>query len=59
MVSGFDYPDLFQAVRGRMPTNRDDDWIHIWAEPEHTFNPMPTCDYHHTLVDFGAAEKTP
>jgi hypothetical protein len=31
MVSGFDWPDLFLATRGRAPTNECDDWM-IWCE---------------------------
>jgi hypothetical protein len=34
MVSGFDWPDLFLATRGREPTNECDDWIRIWREAD-------------------------
>jgi hypothetical protein len=34
MVSGFDWPDLFLATRGRAPTNECDDWIRIWRETD-------------------------
>jgi hypothetical protein len=57
LVYGFDYPDLFKAVRGRTPSNPDDDYIHIWAEPEHTFNPSPSADYYHSMVGAGLPEK--
>jgi hypothetical protein len=34
MVSGFDWPDLFLATRGRQPTNASDDWIRIWRDAD-------------------------
>jgi hypothetical protein len=34
MVSGFDWPDLFLATRGREPTNECDDWIRVWREAD-------------------------
>jgi hypothetical protein len=34
MVSGFDWPDLFVATRGRKPSNRTDDWIRIWRDDD-------------------------
>jgi hypothetical protein len=41
MVSGFDWPDLFVATRGRKPSNRTDDWIRIWREDD-TYFPSST-----------------
>lgn len=58
LVNGFDYPDLFKAVRGRSPSNPEDDWVHIAEHHTHPFNPSPpTIDYYHTM-SWPLAEKT-
>lgn len=51
LVNGFDWPELYQAVRGRPPTNPDDDYLSIMHdEMTHTLTAqLPTVDRYTTF----------
>jgi hypothetical protein len=44
MVSGFEWPDLFLATRGREPTNASEDWIRVRRDADSFFTPDASVD---------------
>lgn len=47
LVYGPSCPDLYRAVRGRIPG--EDDWLHIQHQEDHEYQLTHTADYWHSV----------